>query len=54
MLGHVSALMLTIFRELVTLFGCAAYASAYMLGILHTIKIKIIIIIINNIKCFNS
>jgi hypothetical protein len=31
--------MLAIFRELVNLLACAAYASKYVVGIIHMIKI---------------
>jgi len=41
--------MLAIFRELVNLLACTAYASTYVLGILCMIKIVTI-----KIKCYDS
>jgi hypothetical protein len=41
--------MLTIFKELANLLTRAAYASTYVIGIVHMIKI-----VIMKIKCYDS
>ena len=50
MLWHVSAFLMGIFRELLIFLACAADGSTYLVGILHIIKITIIM----NIKCYIS
>jgi hypothetical protein len=45
MLGHVSALVVGHLQGACKFFlACAAFASTYMVGILHMIKIQVIVI----------